>query len=345
MDSFRKEMIFVFVLFTVFVCFPLLADAQARQVRDLEIKKMGRADLTVKMMCRDAKPVFSLSKAGREVTIINQGKADAANFYLCLRLAPKGSIPFKKKTPLLSPSKLRCLAKQKILFLKAGQSRVIQFGLFKIPDTFACGEYELIAVVDAENTVPEIDESNNTASCPYLLMARIDHVYEFQSGESYGGMLWESINIYGKRFGSTRGNRKVRFGPHTLDYFQAQDWTDTKIFTDLSKLWESGQYEVYLVLGNRRISNKKTYNLKCWIFDVLPIGGAAPGAQVRVTGRNFGPSQGSKQLKFGSAAAAVVSWSSLEIKAIVPTLPPGSYTIGIEKSGQTICSGVTYTVQ
>ncbi|MGE5545112.1 MAG: S-layer homology domain-containing protein, partial [Bacillota bacterium] len=62
-----------------------------------------------------------------------------------------------------------------------------------------------------------------------------------------------------------------------------------------------------------------------------------PGAEVVITGSNFGPSQG--VVTFGTAEATIISWSNTSITVIVPAgLSPGSYQVTV-KQGSLSSSG------
>jgi hypothetical protein len=49
-------------------------------------------------------------------------------------------------------------------------------------------------------------------------------------------------------------------------------------------------------------------------------------------------------VRFGTAEAAVVSWSTTTIVVTVPALSPGTYPVDIEKDGEDACSGLDYPV-
>ena len=71
---------------------------------------------------------------------------------------------------------------------------------------------------------------------------------------------------------------------------------------------------------------------------------AEPGKEVVITGSNFGVTQGTGSVSFGSAAAAVTSWNDTSIKVIVPNLTKGSYQVTV-KQNNLQSGGVSFTVQ
>lgn len=67
-----------------------------------------------------------------------------------------------------------------------------------------------------------------------------------------------------------------------------------------------------------------------------------PGAEVVITGSNFGQSQGI--VTFGTAEATIISWSNTSITVLVPAgLSPGSYQVTV-KQGSLSSSGYGFTV-
>ncbi|MEK8128741.1 glycosyl hydrolase [Paenibacillus filicis] len=68
------------------------------------------------------------------------------------------------------------------------------------------------------------------------------------------------------------------------------------------------------------------------------------GTSVTLTGTNFGASQGTSTVKFGTTAASVTSWSNNAITAVVPSsLPAGSVNVTVTTPSGT-SSGRTFTV-
>jgi endoglucanase Acf2 len=71
------------------------------------------------------------------------------------------------------------------------------------------------------------------------------------------------------------------------------------------------------------------------ITSLSPASGAA-GTSVTLSGSNFGASQGSSTVKFGTAAASVTSWSNTSITAVAPSgLSAGSVNVTVTTSAGT----------
>ncbi|HET6843540.1 MAG TPA: IPT/TIG domain-containing protein [Candidatus Angelobacter sp.] len=68
---------------------------------------------------------------------------------------------------------------------------------------------------------------------------------------------------------------------------------------------------------------------------------AAPGAQITISGSNFGPAQGSAQVTLGGATVNVLSWSDNSITATVPLAPSGPVIVS---RGLANSNGVPFTV-
>ncbi len=337
MINFKKGKKFMVFGFVVFFVFPLLDHSQPGP------HSKAKTDLVVKMICRDFNFTAIKSTGVVKGRVINQGKVDAQNFMVYLLLYPSSTKPVGPDLRGLLSPKYPVLKKRRVVLLKAGQSLTLNFTGFEVPAHLACGEYSLLMVADPEDRVAERDKSNNVASCPYYMMAFITDVREAPTGESFGGELFPEVAIIGSPFGSTKENKKVRFGSLTLDIYPAH-WTNTRLFFTLNHYQECGRYMVYLVVGNQPISNKVSFLLRSWIAEISPIHGASPGQQVTVKGRNFGHTIGTKKVRFGTAEAAVVSWSATTIVVTVPSLSPGTYPVNIEKDGEDACSGLDYPV-
>jgi hypothetical protein len=74
-----------------------------------------------------------------------------------------------------------------------------------------------------------------------------------------------------------------------------------------------------------------------------PISGTV-GTAVTIKGTNFGSTQGTSTVKFGSTAATVTSWSDTSIAVTVPTLTAGGYTISVTTTSGAANSATQFTV-
>ncbi len=77
------------------------------------------------------------------------------------------------------------------------------------------------------------------------------------------------------------------------------------------------------------------------IGSVGPTVGQA-GVRVTIAGRNFGASAGS--VKFGTAGAAIVSWSATQIVCTTPAVANGNYNVTVTNSSSQVSNGIQYTV-
>src|SRR5207245_785649 len=78
------------------------------------------------------------------------------------------------------------------------------------------------------------------------------------------------------------------------------------------------------------------------LTSVSPTSGVV-GQTITINGTNFGISQGTSQVKFDSAVAAVVSWSNTQIQAIVPGTFLGTYNVKVTTAAGT-SNSVPFTV-
>ncbi|MFS8158785.1 MAG: IPT/TIG domain-containing protein [Candidatus Roizmanbacteria bacterium] len=77
---------------------------------------------------------------------------------------------------------------------------------------------------------------------------------------------------------------------------------------------------------------------------IAPVSGPI-GTVVTITGTNFGATQGTSTIKFGTINGVVTSWSTTQIKVKVPTgLAPGVVTITITTTFGTCTKTFTVTV-
>jgi glycosidase len=70
---------------------------------------------------------------------------------------------------------------------------------------------------------------------------------------------------------------------------------------------------------------------------------AQPGVKVTIGGKNFGATQGTGNVKFGTTTATINSWSDTQIVAIVPAVAGGSYNVTVTKNGGAVSNGIQFT--
>jgi glycosidase len=71
---------------------------------------------------------------------------------------------------------------------------------------------------------------------------------------------------------------------------------------------------------------------------------AQPGVKVTIGGKNFGATQGTGSVKFGTTTATITSWSDSKIVATVPSVTNGSYNVTVTKNGGAVSNGIQMTV-
>jgi photosystem II stability/assembly factor-like uncharacterized protein len=80
-----------------------------------------------------------------------------------------------------------------------------------------------------------------------------------------------------------------------------------------------------------------------FISSFSPTSGPA-GTSVTITGSNFGATQGTGAVRFGSTNATVTSWTNTQITATVPSITAGDYTISVIATAGTGQSSTQFTV-
>ncbi|HEY0404453.1 MAG TPA: alpha-amylase family glycosyl hydrolase [Pyrinomonadaceae bacterium] len=70
---------------------------------------------------------------------------------------------------------------------------------------------------------------------------------------------------------------------------------------------------------------------------------AQPGVKVTIGGKNFGSTQGTGSVKFGTTTASIISWSSTQIVATVPSVTNGSYNVTVTNSSAQVSNGIQFT--
>src|SRR5260370_19839307 len=80
-----------------------------------------------------------------------------------------------------------------------------------------------------------------------------------------------------------------------------------------------------------------------YIQNVTPAP-TAVGVRETITGYNFGSTQGSSTVKFGSATASVYQWQSNQITVAVPNVT-GSVSVTVTVNGQRSANAFSVTVQ
>jgi hypothetical protein len=212
------------------------------------------------------------------------------------------------------------------------------------------------AVVDLHNDVKEQIESNNalghralrckpafpTFPKPKKLWITISSIGQIHFWSSGGGT--EELRIGGSGFGSSIGIKRVQVGPISLDASSVEEWLPDRIIMALPHVFPYAQtHNVYIKQNGVRISNIVSIFIKMDVTAVAPMAGS-PGSTIEIGGIGFGATQGSLKVKFGTTEATVVSWADQRIHVVVPSIPPGSYPVYIEKNNTKVSTDKPFTI-
>jgi YD repeat-containing protein len=132
------------------------------------------------------------------------------------------------------------------------------------------------------------------------------------------GAAGSSVTIAGNNFGTTQGSSSVTFNGVVAT---PSSWSSTQIVAPVPSAATSGNVVVQV---NGISSNLAGFTVLPTpnITTLSPVSGEA-GNTVRITGMNFGATQGTSTVTFNGVSAAVTSWSST---GIVVTVPSGATT-------------------
>ena len=92
------------------------------------------------------------------------------------------------------------------------------------------------------------------------------------------------------------------------------------------------------VTVNGVVSNAATFTVATQqqppaITSLSPTSGAV-GASVTISGSNFGATQGTSAVRFGTTNATVTAWSNTNVLVAVPNLAPGTYPVTVTVGGR-----------
>jgi glycosidase len=202
----------------------------------------------------------------------------------------------------------------------------------------------------------------STTTTAYTLTSRLSTLRRNNPAISYGSTQQRWINpdvyIYERKF----------FGSVALVAINKNETTAYQI-TGLNSGLPVGTYSDYLtgLLGGSSINvsagtggnnpvaafSLPAHTVAVWQFtegpalpEVGSIGpvAAQPGVRVTVGGKNFGSTQGTGSVKFGTTTATINSWSDTKIVATVPAVAGGSYNVTVTSGGGSVSNGIQFTV-
>ena len=156
------------------------------------------------------------------------------------------------------------------------------------------------------------------------------------------GGFGSTTTINGSNFGTTQGTSVVRFNNTTAT---VQSWSASQIRVTVPNL-QPGAYSVTVTV-NGVSSNASTFTIPVidnfpTISTLNPTSGPA-GSSVTINGNLFGATQGTGQVRFGSTAATVTSWSNTQIVATVPNIAAGAVQVQVV-TGNGASNSSTFTV-
>ncbi len=129
------------------------------------------------------------------------------------------------------------------------------------------------------------------------------------------GTIGTIVTITGTYFGPTQGTSSVSFNGTAVTSYTS--WTDTSIKCAVPSGTTSGNVTMTTPMGT---SNGKLFTLKPpTITAIAPTTGTI-GTIVTITGKYFGPTQGTSSVSFnGTAVTSYTSWTDTSIKCVVPS--------------------------
>ena len=201
----------------------------------------------------------------------------------------------------------------------------------------------------------------DTTTTAYKLTGKLSTLRHNNPAVPYGSMSERWINsdvyIYERKF----------FGSVALVAINKNDTTAYNI-SGLNTSLPAGTYSDYLtgLLGGSSINvstgtggnnpvaafSLPAHTVAVWQFTegaASPeIGSLGPteaqaGVKVTIGGKNFGATQGTGSVKFGTTTATITSWSDTKIVATVPSLTNGSYSVTVTANGGAVSNGIQFT--
>jgi len=151
------------------------------------------------------------------------------------------------------------------------------------------------------------------------------------------GAVGATVTITGTNFGSTQGTSTAAFNGTTATI---TSWSATSIVATVPTGATTGNV-VVTVSGNASNGVSFTVVPAPSVSTLSPTTGAV-GAEVAITGANFGATQGTGSVRFNGTAATPTSWSASSIAVPVPS---GATTGNVVVNASGVASnGVSFTV-
>jgi endoglucanase len=133
------------------------------------------------------------------------------------------------------------------------------------------------------------------------------------------GAVGSSVTVSGSNFGASQGSSTLRFGSTNAS---VTSWSGSQIVATVPNVGAGAQSVTVTVNGVA--SNAATFTVATQqqppaISALNPTSGPV-GSSVTITGSNFGASQGTSAVRFGTTNATVTAWSNTQVTATVPNV-------------------------
>jgi len=133
------------------------------------------------------------------------------------------------------------------------------------------------------------------------------------------GAVGSSVTVSGSNFGASQGTSTLRFGNTNAS---VSSWSAAQISASVPNVGAGAQSVTVTVNGV--VSNAATFTVATQqqppaITSLSPTSGAV-GASVTISGSNFGATQGTSAVRFGTTNATVTAWSNTQVTATVPSV-------------------------
>ncbi len=139
-------------------------------------------------------------------------------------------------------------------------------------------------------------------------------VLPFISGISTNDVILnDTLIITGTSFGSSQGNSTINYAGTVLP---VAAWTNNQITASIGNITHAASGLVNIIVNNS-VSNGITLTVHPSISSLLPDT-AEIGDEVSITGKLFGPNQGTSNVSFSGIPATVINWSDNLIRTKVP---------------------------
>jgi RHS repeat-associated protein len=149
------------------------------------------------------------------------------------------------------------------------------------------------------------------------------------------GLSGTQFTITGSGFGSTQGSSTVKFTLLSGSVSATvKSWSDSSIVAVVPSGLGTTQddYGVQVSVAGVGSNQSAFVVTNPMLFSISPSTGPL-GAAVTLTGLNFGNTQGTSAVKFGSSVAQITSWGSSTIVATVPSNISGSVSVKVTVGG------------